>query len=152
MKRPSHLAKSRHGVYYFRLTIRTGAATQEKRWSLNTRDPADAKVKALYISAAMTEAKMSAVDVIALRRCGWASGIADLKAIILAVVSCLTCPPNAHPQIDSATAATPCTPSHRSVSVVSCRVEPVVANCSRPGASGRSGGSAVDRAGCCCRT
>lgn len=50
MKLPSHLAKSRHGVYYFRLTIRAGAVTREKRWSLNTRDPAEAKVKALYVA------------------------------------------------------------------------------------------------------
>ena len=43
MKLPSHLAKSRHGVYYFRLTVRKGTSTQEKRWSLSTRDPAEAK-------------------------------------------------------------------------------------------------------------
>jgi integrase len=59
MKLPSHLAKSRHGVYYFRLTVRKGTSTQEKRWSLRTRDPAEAKMKALGISAAITGAKMS---------------------------------------------------------------------------------------------
>lgn len=59
MKLPSHLAKSRHGVFYFRLTIRRGTTTQEKRWSLQTRDPAEAKIKALHISAAIKGAKMS---------------------------------------------------------------------------------------------
>ncbi|MDO9148803.1 MAG: hypothetical protein Q7U52_14280 [Hydrogenophaga sp.] len=59
MKLPSHLVKSRHGVFYFRLTIRRGIKTQEKRCSLHTRDPAEAKAKSLYISAAINGAKMS---------------------------------------------------------------------------------------------
>jgi hypothetical protein len=36
---PSHLAKSRHGVFYFRLTFKTGGVTKEKRISLLTKNP-----------------------------------------------------------------------------------------------------------------
>lgn len=59
MKLPSHLAVSRHGIFYFRLTVRCGSTTREKRWSLKTRDPAQAKIKALGISAAIKGAQMS---------------------------------------------------------------------------------------------
>uniref|UniRef100_UPI0035B4B9CC site-specific integrase n=1 Tax=Hylemonella sp. TaxID=2066020 RepID=UPI0035B4B9CC len=62
MKLPSYLAKSRHGVFYYRITVRRGAAIQEKRWSLNTRSPAEAKLKALYISAAIKGVTMSSGD------------------------------------------------------------------------------------------
>jgi hypothetical protein len=59
LKLPSHLAVSRHGIFYFRLTVRCGSTTREKRWSLKTRDPAQAKIKALGISAAIKGAQMS---------------------------------------------------------------------------------------------
>jgi hypothetical protein len=59
MKLPSHLAKSRHGVFYYRLVIRKGGYTLEKRWSLKTRDPAEAKMRALHMAVAITRAKMS---------------------------------------------------------------------------------------------
>ncbi|TXD06011.1 hypothetical protein FTI75_03530, partial [Burkholderia pseudomallei] len=47
---PSHLAKSRHGVFYFRLTFRTAGATKEKRISLRTKNPQEARFKALCLS------------------------------------------------------------------------------------------------------
>jgi hypothetical protein len=59
LKLPSHLAVSRHGIFYFRLTVRCGSTTREKRWSLKTRDPAQAKIKALGISAAIKATQMN---------------------------------------------------------------------------------------------
>lgn len=59
MKLPSHLAKSRHGVYYFRFTYRVGSSIKEIRHSLKTRNPTDAKTRALYISSVLMGAKMS---------------------------------------------------------------------------------------------
>jgi integrase len=53
LKLPSHLAKSRHGVFYFRLTFRAGAATKEKRLSLRTKNPQEARFKALCLSGIM---------------------------------------------------------------------------------------------------
>ncbi|HPT51505.1 MAG TPA: hypothetical protein PKZ22_15200 [Accumulibacter sp.] len=53
MKLPSHLAKSRHGVFYFRLTFRLGATTKEKRISLRTKNPQEARFKALCLSGIM---------------------------------------------------------------------------------------------------
>ncbi len=54
---PSHLAKSRHGVYYFRLTFRTGGVTTERRISLRTKNPQEARFKALCLSGIMTVRK-----------------------------------------------------------------------------------------------
>jgi integrase len=59
LKLPSHLAISRHGIFYFRLTVRCGSTIREKRWSLKTRDPAQAKIKALGISAAIKAKQMN---------------------------------------------------------------------------------------------
>ena len=53
MKLPSHLAKSRHGVFYFRLTFRDGGGTKEKRISLRTKNPQEARCKATCLSAIM---------------------------------------------------------------------------------------------------
>ena len=50
---PSHLAKSRHGVFYFRLTFRVGAATKEKRISLRTKNSQEARFKAMCLSGIM---------------------------------------------------------------------------------------------------
>lgn len=50
---PSHLAKSRHGVFYFRLTFRTAGTTKEKRISLRTKNPQEARFKALCLSGIM---------------------------------------------------------------------------------------------------
>ena len=53
MKQPSHLAKSRHGVFYFRLTFRAGSAIKEKRISLKTKNPQEARFKSSCLSAIM---------------------------------------------------------------------------------------------------
>ena len=53
MKQPSHLAKSRHGVFYFRLSFRTGSAIKEKRISLKTKSPQEARFKSSCLSAIM---------------------------------------------------------------------------------------------------
>ncbi|MFV8632614.1 hypothetical protein ACNRDB_24490 [Ralstonia pseudosolanacearum] len=54
---PSHLAKSRHGVFYFRLTFRTGGVTTERRISLRTKNPQEARFKALCLSGIMAVRK-----------------------------------------------------------------------------------------------
>jgi len=38
LKLPSHLAESRHGFFYFRLTFKLGGFTKEKRMSLRTKN------------------------------------------------------------------------------------------------------------------
>lgn len=50
MKLASHLAKSRHGVFYFRFTIRSGTTTREKRLSLNTKNPVLARQQAACLN------------------------------------------------------------------------------------------------------
>ncbi|MBT9166623.1 MAG: hypothetical protein DDT25_01316 [Chloroflexi bacterium] len=60
MNLPSYLVRSRHGVFYFRLTFREDGNIRERRWSLRTRSPSQARARALYISAALKGAKMSA--------------------------------------------------------------------------------------------
>lgn len=57
MKLPSYLAKSRHGVYYFRLTFKFGAAVKEKRISLRTKNPQEARTKATCLSGIMAVRK-----------------------------------------------------------------------------------------------
>ncbi|WP_407059305.1 hypothetical protein ACKZDW_03035 (plasmid) [Ralstonia syzygii subsp. celebesensis] len=47
MRLPSHLAKSRHGVFYFRLTFKTAGTTKEKRISLRTKGPQEARFSRL---------------------------------------------------------------------------------------------------------
>ncbi|MCU6432555.1 hypothetical protein LPB67_02025 [Undibacterium sp. Jales W-56] len=60
MKLPSNLAKSRHGVFYFRLF---GPAIQgvrkESRISLQTKNPTIAKEKSRLISAIMVKNKIA---------------------------------------------------------------------------------------------
>lgn len=53
LKLPSHLAKSRHGVFYFRLTFKIGGTTKEKRISLRTKNSREARFKALCLSGIM---------------------------------------------------------------------------------------------------
>lgn len=53
MKLPSYLALSRHGVFYFRLTFLVGLARKEKRWSLHTKNPVEAKRLSLKICASL---------------------------------------------------------------------------------------------------
>ncbi|WP_211460825.1 hypothetical protein [Collimonas silvisoli] len=57
MKLPSYLALSRHGVFYFRLTYRIGFALKEKRFSLRTKNPQEARFKATCLSAIMLKNK-----------------------------------------------------------------------------------------------
>ena len=57
MKLPSYLAKSRHGIYYFRLTFRSGFTTKEKRISLRTKNPQEARFKASCLSGIMAVQK-----------------------------------------------------------------------------------------------
>lgn len=53
LKLPSHLAKSRHGVFYFRLSTRVGSATRETRLSLRTKNPQEARLKAACLTGIM---------------------------------------------------------------------------------------------------
>lgn len=53
MKLPSYLALSRHGVFYFRLIFFVGSIRKEKRWSLHTKNPAEAKRLSLKICASL---------------------------------------------------------------------------------------------------
>lgn len=53
MKLPSYLALSRHGVFYFRLTFFVGSIRKEKRWSLHTKNPVEAKRLSLKICASL---------------------------------------------------------------------------------------------------
>ena len=55
MKLPSYLAKSRHGIFYFRLIYFVDSRRLEKRWSLHTKDPVEAKNLSLKIRAAMSD-------------------------------------------------------------------------------------------------
>ena len=58
MKLLSYLAKSRHGIYYFRLTFfRSGFTTKEKRISLRTKNPQKARFKASCLSGIMAVQK-----------------------------------------------------------------------------------------------
>lgn len=61
LKLPSHLVKSRHGVFYYRLFFRLHADVKERRFSLRTKDPAVAKAKALQLSAIMSQRHNSSV-------------------------------------------------------------------------------------------
>jgi hypothetical protein len=51
MKLPSCLAQSRHGIFYFRLTYFVDSTRKEKRWSLRTKNPVNAKRMSLQLSA-----------------------------------------------------------------------------------------------------
>ena len=57
LKLPSYLAKSRHGVFYFRLTFRAAGCTREKRISLRTKNPQEARFKASCLSGIMAVQK-----------------------------------------------------------------------------------------------
>lgn len=57
LKLASHLAISRHGIYYFRLTFVSGEITREKRVSLRTKSPQEARLKASCLSAIMAASK-----------------------------------------------------------------------------------------------
>ena len=53
MKLPSRLARSRHGVFYYRLQFQIETKRKELRISLQTKSPHIAKIKAFRISAMM---------------------------------------------------------------------------------------------------
>lgn len=55
MKLPSYLVQSRHGIFYFRLTYFSNSTRKEKRWSLRTRNPVEAKRMSLHICAALRD-------------------------------------------------------------------------------------------------
>lgn len=57
MKLPSRLAKSRHGVFYFRLTFLEGDKIKEKRISLRTKCPQEAQYKSTCLSVIMLTQK-----------------------------------------------------------------------------------------------
>lgn len=59
MKLPSHLAKSRHGIFYFRWTFTANGRVSEKRFSLSTRNPSVAKQMAMYIAFLMMGTRMT---------------------------------------------------------------------------------------------
>jgi integrase len=58
MKLHSYLARSRHGIYYFRLTYWQAFARKEVRWSLKTRDPTAARMKAVHLSSVLARKRM----------------------------------------------------------------------------------------------
>lgn len=57
MKIPANLAKSRHGVYYYRFQFIVAAKRKEQRFSLATKCPRTAKAKAIQISAIIAQKK-----------------------------------------------------------------------------------------------
>jgi integrase len=58
MKLPSYLARSRHGVFYFRITFLIDFIRKEKRWSLHTKNPVEAKRLSLIICATLGDNSM----------------------------------------------------------------------------------------------
>ncbi|TJZ73765.1 hypothetical protein [Chitiniphilus eburneus] len=76
MKLASHLAKSRHGVFYFRLSVREGSATREKRVSLRTTNPQEARLKAACLSGIMAVHKQEQQRAMGEARFNAAQGIA----------------------------------------------------------------------------
>lgn len=58
MKLPSYLARSRHGVFYFRITYLFNSIRKEKRWSLHTKNPIEAKQLSLKICATLDDNAM----------------------------------------------------------------------------------------------
>ena len=58
MKLPSYLARSRHGIFYFRITFIIDFVRKEKRWSLHTKDPVEAKRLSLIICATLGDNSM----------------------------------------------------------------------------------------------
>ena len=60
MKLPSHLARSRHGVYYFRFSTLIGTRKSETRLSLRTKNPTEAKAKAIQLSLIMMQLRNKA--------------------------------------------------------------------------------------------
>jgi hypothetical protein len=64
MKLPSYLVQSRHGVFYFRLTYLVGLIRREKRWSMHTKNPAEAKRLSIKLCALLSERSSSSTNLI----------------------------------------------------------------------------------------
>jgi hypothetical protein len=58
MKLPSYLVRSRHGVFYFRITYLVALVRREKRWSLHTKSPVETKRLSLKIRATLGDNSM----------------------------------------------------------------------------------------------
>lgn len=58
MRIPARVARSRHGVYYFRIHYTEHGRRKERRVSLNTKDPAVARVKVIELSAIMQKSRL----------------------------------------------------------------------------------------------
>ena len=65
MKLPAYLVLSRHGVFYFRITYCIGSIRKEKRWSLHTKSPVEAKRLSLKICATLASHSMVNIELIA---------------------------------------------------------------------------------------
>jgi hypothetical protein len=59
VKIPARVAKSRHGVYYYRLQYSVGQQRKERRVSRHTEDPAVARVKVIELSAIMQKTRIA---------------------------------------------------------------------------------------------
>ncbi len=59
MKIPSHLWKSPHGTFYFRITSKNDGKQVSKKVSLHTKDPIQAKSSAIRLLARMSESDTS---------------------------------------------------------------------------------------------
>ena len=77
MKLASHLAKSRHGIFYFRLTYRVGTARREKRISLHTKDPQEARLKAACLGGIMAARKHEEWKAMSMDNLNTANGLAS---------------------------------------------------------------------------
>lgn len=62
MKIPTHLFKSRHGVYYYRLQFNQNSRRYERRISLNTKSPIVAKSLSVKISAIILHKQSQGFD------------------------------------------------------------------------------------------
>lgn len=62
MKIPSHLFKSRHGVYYYRLQYSVNSKRYERRISLKTKSPVFAKSLSVKISAIILQKQSQGYD------------------------------------------------------------------------------------------
>lgn len=77
LKLPSYIAKSRHGIYYFRLTFRVGFSLKEKRISLRTKNPQEARFKASCLSGIMAVRKQEPQKAMATDHFNTAAHIAE---------------------------------------------------------------------------
>ncbi len=75
MKLPSYLVKSRHGVFYFRLTVRNESGVHERRFSLETpsffmSESPDGKSKARFTRSHPNLTKVPAAQLLVQRMAG----------------------------------------------------------------------------------